>query len=211
MTRQLWALGILLAAVMLVGGYAASQAFRQGEGATKAGNLDEAVAAYRHAVQADPRKQSYTIALQRTMVAASRTHLDHEKKFEERDQLKAALGEYRLASEYDSTNRSVMAKVVTPERTIRERVEASRPRPAIEQLQAQARAASTEPALDPGSSDPLRVQFSNAQVREVLGFITNATGINITYDRDIPDGRPISVQLDGVTLEQTLDQMMTTA
>ena len=51
----------------------------------------------------------------------------------------------------------------------------------------------------------------NAQVRDVLGFIANATGINITYDRDVTDGRPISIQLDGVTLEQALNQIMTMA
>ena len=45
----------------------------------------------------------------------------------------------------------------------------------------------------------------------MLGFIANATGINITYDRDVADGRPISIQLDGVTLEQALNQIMTMA
>ena len=43
----------------------------------------------------------------------------------------------------------------------------------------------------------------------MLGFIANLTGINITYDRDVVDGRAISVQLDGVTLEQALNQIMT--
>ena len=108
----------------------------------EAGNLDEAVAAYRRAVQADPRNPNYAIALQRTMVAASRAHLDRAKEFEDRDQLEAALGEYRLASEFDPSNRTVGAKVAELEQTIRDRIEAARPRPAIEALRAQARAAS---------------------------------------------------------------------
>ena len=77
---------------MLASGCAASKAYRQGERAVRAGNLDEAVAAYRRAMQADPRNPDYGIALQRTMVAASRAHLDRAKEFEDRDQLEAALG-----------------------------------------------------------------------------------------------------------------------
>jgi general secretion pathway protein D len=209
--RRLRSLGIVLTLALLAGGCAATRAFRQGDSAVRAGNLDEAVAAYRRAAQADPRNPNYTIALQRTMVAASRAHLDRGKEFEDRDQLEAALGEYRLASEYDPSNRTVIAKVSTLEQTIRTRIEASRPRPAIETLRAQARAAGAEPVLNPASRDPLKIQFPNAGVRDVLGFIANATGINITYDRDVADGRPLTVQLDGVTLEQALNQIMTMA
>ncbi len=41
-----------------------------------------------------------------------------------------------------------------------------------------------------------------------LTSIGGMTGINFTFDRDIQD-RPTSVQLDGVTLEQALNQIMT--
>ena len=211
MTRRLRAIGTLLAVALFISGCAASSAFNDGNKATQAGNLDEAVAAYRRAVQADPRNPDYTIALQRTMVAASRLHLERAAEFEKGDQLEAALGEYRLASEYDPTNRTVIAKAAAVEQTIRDRIEASRPRPAIEALRAQARAAGAEPVLNPASRDPLKLQFPNASVRDVLGFIANATGINISYDRDVADGRAISVQLDGVTLEQALNQIMTMA
>ena len=211
MTRRLRAIGTLLAVALLVSGCAASGAFNDGNKAVQAGNLDEAVAAYRRAVQADPGNPNYTIALQRTMVAASRAHLERAAEFEKGDQLEAALGEYRLASEYDPSNRTVIAKVAALEQTIRDRIEAARPRPAIEALRAQARAAGAEPVLNPASRDPLKLQFPNASVRDVLGFIANATGINISYDRDVADGRAISIQLDGVTLEQALNQIMTMA
>ena len=105
---RLRGLGLLLALAVVAGGCAAGNAFKAGEDAVRAGNLDEAVAAYRRAVQADPRNPNYAIALQRTMVAASRAHLERAKEFEDRDQLEAALGEYRLASEYDPSNRTVM-------------------------------------------------------------------------------------------------------
>jgi len=73
-TRRLKAAGILLAMAIFASGCAASKAFKQGESAVRSGNLDEAVVAYRRAVQVDPRNPNYAIALQRTMVAASRAH-----------------------------------------------------------------------------------------------------------------------------------------
>ena len=71
MIRRLRGLGVLLAVAVIAGGCAAGRAFRQGEDLSRSGNLDEAVEAYRRAVQADPDNPNYAIALQRTMVAAS--------------------------------------------------------------------------------------------------------------------------------------------
>src|SRR5204862_1580760 len=43
--------------------------------------------------------------------------------------------------------------------------------------------------------------------KDVLAFIAMATGINITYDRDVTDAAT-TIQLEGVTLEQALNQIM---
>jgi general secretion pathway protein D len=131
MTKRLNALGMLLALALTAGGCAATQAFRQGEAQMRAGNLDEAVAAYRKAVQAAPDNANYKIAMSRALIAASRAHLEKAREFEAKDQLEAALGEYKLASEYDPSNRVATAKVAELDRTIRERIEASRPKPPI--------------------------------------------------------------------------------
>jgi type II secretory pathway component GspD/PulD (secretin) len=200
---------VLLAVAFTVTGCSSARAFRKGGVAMKAGSLDEAVAYYRAAVQASPDNPNYKIALQRAMLAASRAHLDKAHEFEEKDQLEAARGEYQLASEYDPTNRQAAAKVVSLDQAIRTRIEAQRPRPAIEQLRDRVRAANAEPLLNPGSREPLNLRFTNANIRDVLNFISNATGINITFDRDLRD-QPATVQLDGVTLEQALTQILST-
>ena len=208
MTKRLNGFGALLALALIAGGCAAAQAFRQAETQMRAGNLDEAVAAYRKAVQAAPDNVDYRIAMSRALIAASRAHLEKAKDFETKDQLEAALGEYKLASEYDPSNRVATAKVAELDRTIRERVEASRPKPPIVAMRERARAASAEPMLNPASRDPLNIHFNNTNLKDILTFVANYTGINITYDRDVTD-RPTTVQLDGVTLEQALNQIMT--
>jgi general secretion pathway protein D len=206
-TTRLKRLGALAAIVACAAGCAAGQAFRQGNAASKAGDLDQAVAYYRTAAQADPDNPNYKIALERAQLAASRAHFDRAKAFEDQNQLEAARGEYQLASEYDPANRQAAAKVVSLDQTIRARIEAQRPRPVIEQIRERARTASAEPLLNPASREPLRLTFTNANIRDILDALGSASGINITYDPQVPQ-TAATVKLDGVTLEQALQQIM---
>jgi general secretion pathway protein D len=168
---------------------------------------DAAVTYYRQAVQADPDRAEYRIALERAMLNASRVHYDVARQMEAKDQLDAALLEYRRTVEYDPTNRQAVEKVVQLEQVIRDRIEASRPKPAIVQLREQARQAAAEPLLNPASRVPLDARFGpGASLRDILTFISNATGINVIYDPSFQD-RAVTVQLTG-SLEQALNQLL---
>jgi general secretion pathway protein D len=208
MTKRWGGLAALLAIVAFAYGCAAGQAFSAGEKAMKSGDLDTAVANYRKAVQEDPENSTYKIALQRAMQAASRMHLDKAHEFEKQDQLEAALGEYRLAAENDPSNRLASSKAAELDRTIRDRLEAARPKPAIQQMRERARAASQEPVLLNLTQVLAPIRFNSASFKDVLTFIANSTGINIMYDRDVQD-RATTIQLDGATLEQAMNQIMT--
>ena len=206
-SKRLMALVAALAVAVVVAGCAAGKAFSRGEAAMKAGDLDMAVAAYRKAVQTAPENATYKIALQRAMLAASRAHIDRAREYEQADQLEAALGEYKLATENDPSNRLASSKVAALERTVRERAEAARPKPAIQALRERARAASQpQPLFNFTTPLPL-IRFNNVPLRDILTFIGTSTGINVTYDRQYQD-RNYSVQLDGVTLEQALSQIL---
>lgn len=201
-------IALLLTIAALTVGCAATQAFREGDLAMRSGNMDQAVAAFRKAVQASPDDVNYKIALERSMLAASRMHIERVREFEGKDQLEAAVSEYRLATEYDPSNRLAATKAASIERIVRDRVEAARPRPAITQMREHALAATGAVPLLNFTTVLPAIRFNNASLRDVLNFIANATGINNSYDRDVTD-RPVTVQLDGVTLEQALNQIMT--
>src|SRR6195256_4564666 len=171
MTKRLIGLGALPALPLTIGGCPPGRAFPQAETQMRAGNLDEAVAAYRKAVQAAPDNANYKIALSRAMQAASRAHLEKAHEFEQQDQLEAALGEYKQASEFDPTNRVGTAKVAELDRTIRDRIEASRPKPPIIAMRERARAAPAEPMLNPASRDPLKIEFNNTSLKDILTFV----------------------------------------
>lgn len=201
-------LALLLIVVLFASGCAASRAFRRGQEAVRVADWDAAVTYFTAAVQANPDSAEYKINLRRAQEEAARAHVEKARELEKQDQLEGALAEYRRALDLVSTDRVTRAKVAELERTIRERIEASRPRPQIDQLRSEAQRLGAPPLLNPASREPLRLNFgTQSSLRDILNFIGTASGINITYDSGYVD-KPYSVNLDGVTVEQALQQVL---
>lgn len=197
---------VLLMAVLLAG-CAAGRAFGRGESAARAGDWDAAVSYYRQALQRDPGRADYQIALERAMLNASRVHLDQARVLEARGDLEAALREYRRASEYDPPNRQISAKLLEMERRIRDAAEAAQAPSNLAQLRAQAARQSQQPVLIGANEIVPGIRFTNSSTRDALNAIGAATGINITYESTYND-RPVTLELDNVTLEQALNQIL---
>ncbi|MFA5907504.1 MAG: hypothetical protein WC815_01880 [Vicinamibacterales bacterium] len=202
------AVGIVLVAVaaVLAAGCATGRAFARGESAGQAGDWESAVGFYRQALQDEPDRPDYKIALERAMVAAAAMYTERGRQFEAAGQPEEALRAYRKAQEFEPSNRTLGAKAAEIERMLRDRIEAATPRPEIEKMRAQARR-SIEPVLSPTNPEPLIVNLINTSLREILSFIGNYSGINVTFDRDFQD-RSITLKLEGVSLEQALQQIM---
>jgi general secretion pathway protein D len=200
-------LAIVLVVVVVASACASSRAFRRGQDAVRVGDWDAAVEYFTKAVQGNPDSAEYKINLQRAQEEAARVHIEKARALEQKDELDNALTEYRRALELNNNNRLIAARVAELERTIRERLEASRPKPKLDQLQQQARAMNAPPLLNPASREPLRINFNGA-LKDLLNFIGTTTGINITYDKDFAD-RPYQVTLDGVSIEEALQQVLT--
>jgi type II secretory pathway component GspD/PulD (secretin) len=205
-TSLLLRIGAISAVAVLLAGCGAGRSYGRGARAAQAGDWDAAVEHYRQALQEDPDRADFQIALERAMLAASIMHLDQARVFEARNQLEDALREYRRASTYDPSNRQISGKVAEMERRLRDLAEAQRPTPTIQQLQQAARQ-NPEPLLNPASRDPIDVVFNNASLRDILNSMGMSTGINVTYERDYQD-RSYTVQLRGVTFEQALNQIL---
>jgi general secretion pathway protein D len=199
---------LLLIVALFASGCAASRSFRRGQEAVRVADWDAAVVHFTAAVQANPDSAEYKINLRRAQEEAARMHVEKGRELEKRDQLEGALAEYRRALELVSTDRITRTRVAELERTIRERIEASRPKPQIEQLRSQARSLNQPPLLNPGSREPLRLNFGQqSSLRDILNFIASASGINVTYDAAFVD-KAYSVTLEGVTVEEALHQVL---
>src|SRR5215203_2298836 len=204
-TKHRFLIVVLASALTASAGCAAGRAFRSGEEASRAGNWDAAVTYFQEAVQANPDSPEYKIALERAMQTSAQKHISAAHQLEDKDQLDAALLEYRKAIEMDSTNRLAVARAAQLERTIRDRIEATRPKPRIEALREQARSG-PPPLL--GLRERLRnLNFNNSSVRDILSIIGSSAGIRITYDQAYQD-KAYSIELEDVTVEEALQQIM---
>ena len=196
----------LLVLTVLLSGCAAGAAFRKGEEAARDRDWDAAVLHYRQALQADPDRPEYRIAFERAMQAASRAHLEAARQAEAREDLAAAVREYRRAVEYDAGNQMAAAKAAELERTIRDRIEASR-QPRIDQMRDRARRTSAQPELLSLTEPIPLLRFNNQSVREILNFIGSATGVSMVFSQDFQD-RAYTIHLENATLEQALRQIL---
>ena len=102
--RRLTRVSALVLVLALLTGCAAGRAFSRGEDRARVGDWDSAVTYFRTAVQEDPDAPEYRIALERAMLNASRLHFDNARALEAKDQLDAALLEYRKTVEFDPGN-----------------------------------------------------------------------------------------------------------
>ena len=200
-----WPLLVLVGVTLLSG--ACASAGRQAERSARAGDWDAAVEYYQRALQDHPDRAEYRISLERAMMTAARGHITAGRAFEAQQELSAALREYRASAEYDPSNSEVAARAATLERTIRERVEASRPPPPIEAMRAQARRETAAPLLNPASRAPLVADFRETSLQDLIDFIGDLTGINVSYDEQFQD-REVTIRIDGLTLEETLDYVL---
>jgi len=205
---RLGMLALCGAAALAVGACGTGAAFQNGNKAALRSDWDMAVTYYDQAVKDNPDRADYKMALDRAQMAASQGHFEKARDYEQKDQLDLALVEYRKVVLYHPANQEARAKIQALEQVIRDRIEASRPRPPVEAMRQKARQQMEEPALNPASRDPIKLRFPNRQLKEVLEFLRESTGINIAYDSGVRLEEVIDVNLDGVTLEQALFQIL---
>src|SRR5690349_24257562 len=161
-------LAVALAA-MFAAGCATGRSFARGEEAGQAGDWEAAVGFYRQALQDDPDRPDYKIALERAMLAASNMYAERGKQFEDAGQLEEALRAYRKAEEFEPSNRQLSARAGQIERTLRDRLEAAQPRPDTERLRQEARR-TPQPMLNPSDPEPLVVNSVHTSLREIVTF-----------------------------------------
>ncbi|NOT45981.1 MAG: hypothetical protein HOP14_15375, partial [Acidobacteria bacterium] len=199
-------IAVVLAVATLVAACGGGRAYGHGDKASRNGDWDAAVAFYRRAVQESPNRADYRIALERAMINAGNVHMDQARVFEARGQLDEALREYRRANEFNPTSRVIASKVQELERRVREQLEASQPKPSIQQMRERARLEGVPPLLNLMTKLPT-LRFTNSSVRDILNFIGSSTSLNVTYDRDFQD-RSYTVQLDNISLDDALNLIL---
>ena len=140
---------------------------------------------YTKAVQENPDSPEYKIALERAMQTLGAEHISRARELEQKDQLDAALLEYRKALEMDSHQpaRRSEGRGARADDPRSHRSDASE---AADRGAARAGARSGPPPLLGLRERAAGVNFDNSSLRDILNFIGSATGINVTYDQAVP-------------------------
>ena len=125
---------LVVLAALVAAGCATGRAFARGEAAGHAGDWEAAVGFYRQALQDDPDRPDYKIALERAMLAAANMFAERGRQLETAGQLEEALRAYRKAQEFEPSNRQLSSQAAQLERTIRDRIEANAPKSDIDRL-----------------------------------------------------------------------------
>jgi general secretion pathway protein D len=185
---------------------ATGRAVRSGDAAAKRGDWDSAVAYYRDALGRDPSRIDVKMSLQEAENAAAAAHLKRARDLEAQDQLSGAAAEYRLVADLDPSNALAQSKAAEIDRKIRDAIEASRPKPQIDQLRQQAAQTSTIPHLDARIRVPRFVY--NGNVKELLTVIGSQTGITVQFDSQVQP-TTYSITVDDSSLEDVLNQVLT--
>jgi general secretion pathway protein D len=208
---ELWKAAGLVLVAAFAAGCAAGHAFSKAEQAARVNDWDTAVVYYQQAVEANPKEATYTIALDRARLAASRVHLDKAVSLEDKGDIEGAIAEYRRTVDYDPTNRRAGGKVTDLEKVLRDRAEAARPKPQIEQMKERAKQVAAAPPLNPSSRQPLVFKFAaGISIKQILDFLAQASGINVMFENTYTETVTKSaIDLDGVTLEQALTLVLT--
>ncbi len=210
-THVAGALAAVLVAVA-VSGCATSRSYQRGEALALAGDWDAAVAYYTRAVQADPDRPDYKIALERAMQAASNLHLDKARELDRKGEIENALVEYRKVLEFAPGNSHAITRRAEIERALREKADAARAPARIDAMRERARRQTEGPILNPTSKAPLSLNFAtNTAIQDILKFIGDVSGINVIIEQGAQSivTRPTTLNVSGVTLEQGLNLVMT--
>ncbi len=204
-----------LAAVLValaVTGCATSRSYQRGEALALAGDWDAAVAYYTRAVQSDPDRPDYKIALERAMQTASNVHLDKARELDRKGEIENALVEYRKVLEFAPGNSHAITRRGELERQLREKADAARAPARIDAMRERARRQAEGPILNPTSKVPLSLNFAtNTAIQDILKFIGDVAGINVIIEQGAQSivTRPTTLNVSGVTLEQGLNLVMT--
>ena len=154
-----------------------------------------------------PVEPEYRIALERAILSAARGHLAVARELEAAGDLSGALAEYRQSYALDPSNGVAGVKIANLQQELRARIDAARTPAPIEGMRARAREEMGAPLLDPLSDELLALEFAETDLSDILDFLGDAAGINVTYDADFED-RTVSLDLANVTFEEALDHLL---
>ncbi|MBV8206247.1 MAG: hypothetical protein JO041_05600 [Acidobacteria bacterium] len=180
----------------------AHTAYKAGLQAEVQNNSDAAYEDYKHAYELKPKDPTYMAAYTRMRFRASSEHVHKGELLLEAGKLQEAIAEFQRAVEVDSSN-ALALQEMRRARAMAERVAAQIPPEPESPLATAAQEAQGPVTLRPVTSTPINLRMTE-NTKSIYKIIGGLVGINVLFDPEYTP-RKISVELDGVSLNEALD------
>jgi general secretion pathway protein D len=208
-------LSILGIAVVPLRVYAAKgdKQYNAGKKAEARRDYDTALREYEEAANLDPGNPQYTLAAGRARFEAGSAHITKGQKYQAQGNLKDAVTEFEQAVAIDPSSDSArqalgLARLMVQQEAKPGSVQSAVPdaTPGMQPGEEDARISTAQgPAeLKPLTQAPINLKITN-ESKVVLETIGKLAGVNVLFDPDFVSKR-ITVELNGVSLEDALDQ-----
>ncbi len=163
---------------------------------------------YTRAVNEDPDKIEYRMALERALIEAGAYHVQQGQKKLAAEDLEGAIGELELAVDLHPANRYAQSILKETQARLKER-EASREE--AEGFEERRRRAQElfggRPILEPSSTAPIQLRFAeDTSLQKIFEVLSKLSGINILFDESFRDKR-VTIDLVDVSFEEALDKL----
>jgi len=229
---------VLLVALvlLLLGGCAAKKAFVAGEDLMVQGQYDAAVEKYLAAASGDPDTDEYRVKLANARARAAWAHLQKGRELATRDELNAAVAEFRRAISYDpglevaglelkQVESRIQAGLLVDEaeefyrqrrftpakKNLQQALvldpDNLRARALLDKVQSAGGTILDGQELDVASDKPITLKFKDAQIKEVFSILSKLSGINFLFDEDTKDQK-VTVFLEDASFAQALELLL---
>lgn len=235
----LWARLLIAGALLALAGCAAFDSGRLEEGYTHAaaGEWDKAVAFFQKALEENPSDKEIALQLRQAKFQASSQHMGRGQSYVGQGLFTEALTEFKISMALNPANirAAELAKMVERRldadhyfkqgqnfQATRKFAQARRAFQKAVELDPDHAAAQhaleayRDPQVDPGprqleikSKDPVSFKFKNTPIINVFEVLTQITGINFIFDRDIRDNR-VTLFMTDVSLDRFIDVLLKT-
>ncbi len=198
------------------------------------GKWEEAVAAYRQASKDDPYDAEIQRRLDEAKSQAADQHYAQGKQLLSENNILGALREFKIALGFDPSRRIHQTAVGDAMRLkfARDQVQAGKKLQSVgrleEALTAYEQAAETDPDLAEAltgitqvtaqqlaaksigtSSQPITLRFQNAKLKEVFEVVARSAGLNVIFDKEVPDD-PVTVFIKDMSFDEALNLILNT-
>ena len=204
MQRIKCAFTLVFAAILLGGCPKANQDFEAGRKAEAISDYDTALVHYERALRDQPSNAEFRLRTLHMRMADSQLHVEQGEKALNAGDLQTALAEFQRAQNVDGSNEAASQGL---KKTMDAIAAKNNPPPPAKDSDAVNDQGLLEgpPTLKPVSRSPISLKATEDS-KVIYQTIASLAGLSVEFDQSFT-GRRISVDLDGVTLQQALDSV----